>query len=241
MSGSHDLSLRARQVLLASVVGTLFLYLVPYGQHVAYPLLLLSTLAHETGHGVTAWMVGADFDSLRLWADGSGVAAWSGRVGRLGQAAVAAGGLIGPAVAAAVGFLLGRDPAWARIGLWLAAASLVGLDLLLVRNLFGFVFVALLAALLAAIAARGTAILVQGSVVFLAVQLALSVYSRSDYLFTPVATTGMGPMPSDVAQMAEALWLPYWFWGALCGMLSLAVVGGGLWGLVVDRATIPER
>lgn len=234
MSAEERLTRRARRVLLATVVGTLLLYLLPYGRYLAYPLFLLSTLAHETGHGVAAWMVGADFDSLRLWADGSGVAMWSGWVGRLGRAFVAAGGLIGPAVAAAVGFLLGRDPDRARIGLWIVAAALGVLDLLLVRNLFGFVFVALLAFLLAAIAARGTGLLVQGATVFLAVQLALSVFSRSDYLFTRVATTGMGPMPSDVAQMAEALWLPYWFWGGLCGLVSLAVVAGGLWGLVVE-------
>lgn len=223
---------RARQVLLATVVGTLVLYLVPYGHVVAYPLVLLSTLVHETGHGVAALLVGADFEYLRIWADGSGVAMWAGHVGRLGRAFIAAGGLVGPAVAAAVGFLLGRDPDRARIGLWIVAASLVVLDLWVVRNLFGFVFVLVLAAILAAVAARGTALLAQGVTVFFAVQLALSVYSRGDYLFTPVATTGMGPMPSDVAQMAEALWLPYWFWGALCGLVSLAVVAGGLWGLV---------
>jgi hypothetical protein len=28
-------------------------------------------------------------------------------------------------------------------------------------------------------------------------------------------------MLSDVGVMADALWLPYWFWGALCGALSL--------------------
>lgn len=226
---------RARHVLLITVAGTLLLYLIPYGGHVAYPLVLLSTLAHEVGHGVTAVLVGADFQSLELWADGSGVASWSGRVGRLGQALVAAGGLVGPAVAAAVGFVLGRDPRHARVGLWIVAAVLAVLNLWVVRNLFGFAFVAVLAVGLALLAARATPGWVQGATVFLAVQLALSVFSRGDYLFVAVAETGMGPMPSDVAQMAQALWLPYWFWGAVCGLLSLAVVAGGLWGLTRAR------
>jgi len=226
---------RARQVLLITVAGTLLLYLIPYGGYVAYPLVLLSTLAHEVGHGVAAVLVGADFQSLKLWADGSGVASWSGRVGRLGQAVVAAGGLVGPAVAAAVGFFLGRDPRHARTGLWIVAVALVILDLWVVRNLFGFAFVAVLAVGLALLAARATPVWVQGATVFLAVQLALSVFSRGDYLFVAVAETGMGPMPSDVAQMAQALWLPYWFWGAVCGLLSLAVVAGGLWGLTRSR------
>ena len=233
--GHPPLHRRARQVLLITVAGTLLLYLVPYGGYVAYPLLLLSTLAHELGHGVAALLVGADFQSLKLWADGSGLANWSGRVGRLGQAFVAAGGLVGPAVAAAVGFFLGRDPRHARVGLWIAALALAVLNLWAVRNLFGWTFVGLLAVALALLAARASAVWVQGATVFLAVQLALSVFSRGDHLFVAVARTGMGPMPSDVAQMAQALWLPYWFWGAVCGLLSLAVVAGGLWGLMRSR------
>jgi membrane-associated phospholipid phosphatase len=64
--------------------------------------------------------------------------------------------------------------------------------------------------------------------VFLAVQLALSVFSRGDYLFTDVARTGEGTFPSDVANMSSALFLPYWFWGALCGAFSVAVLALGL-------------
>lgn len=235
LSSDAHLGRRAQQVLLASVVGTLLLYLIPYGGYIAYPLLLLSTVAHETGHGLAAVFVGADFEALRVWANGAGVATWSGRVGRVGQAWIAAGGLIGPAVAAAIGFLLGRDPRYARGALWVGTAALVVLDLWVVRNLFGFFFVAVLAVILALIAARGTPGFAQGAIVFLAVQLALSVYSRGDYLFTRSVETTMGPMPSDVTQMARALWLPYWFWGGLCGLLSLAVVGLGLWSLMRTR------
>ena len=54
------------------------------------------------------------------------------------------------------------------------------------------------------------------------------VFSRADYLFTDVAHTGAGPAPSDVAYMAEALFLPYWFWGLFCGGLSLAILWAGL-------------
>ena len=56
------------------------------------------------------------------------------------------------------------------------------------------------------------------------VQLSLSVFSRADYLFTREAVTATGTVPSDVSQIAEALILPYWFWGACCGALSVAVL-----------------
>ena len=78
------------------------------------------------------------------------------------------------------------------------------------------------------IALRAPAWVSQVAVVFIAVQLALSVFSRGDYLFTQWAETGSGRMPSDVQQMSEALFLPYWFWGAACGLISVVVLLVGL-------------
>ena len=98
-----------------------------------------------------------------------------------------------------------------------------------VRNAFGLVFVGSLSMLLASIARRGTPETARFALVFFAVQLALSVFSRSDYLFTRLAETGAGSAPSDVARMAEALFLPYWFWGGLCGAVSVAVLAAGAW------------
>ena len=101
-----------------TVAVTLALYLVPYGHHIAYPLLLISTLVHELGHGVAAIMAGGDFDRFVMNWDGSGMAIWnSAGVGRLGHAFVSAGGLVGPAVAAAICFALARRHNLSRIGL----------------------------------------------------------------------------------------------------------------------------
>ncbi len=54
------------------------------------PATLLATFAHEMGHGLTAMLVGEQFDQLLLNADGSGVAMWRGNPGRLATALVAA-------------------------------------------------------------------------------------------------------------------------------------------------------
>src|SRR4051794_35164874 len=48
----------ARKVLQVSTAVTLALYMIPYGRFLARPLLLLSTLAHELGHGLTALVLG---------------------------------------------------------------------------------------------------------------------------------------------------------------------------------------
>jgi len=219
---------RARVVLLVSLVLTAVLYLIPYGRILAYPLMLLSTLVHEMGHGVTALVVGGSFHRFSMWQDGSGVAVWGGDVGRLGRALIAAGGLVGPAVAAAIGFAAGRTVRGARICLYSIVAILAVAERLVVRGFFGWFFVAVVLVSCLLVAAKGSGEVAQLVLVFLAVQLALSVFSRSEYLFTPVAQTASGTMPSDVGHIAAALWLPFWFWGGVCGTISVLVLAYGM-------------
>jgi hypothetical protein len=219
----------ARTVLLVSGAVTLALYLLPYGQLLSRPFLLLSTLAHEMGHGLTAVLLGGRFQRFAMWANGAGVAEieLSG-FGRIRQALTIAGGLVGPAVAAALFFTIGRTSRGAHLCLLVLGLLLVVAEILVVRNPFGFVFVGVVAAACLLVALRGSPAAAQLAVVFVAVQLALSVFSRADYLFTRVARNPTGVFPSDVQRIAQLLWLPYWFWGALCGALSLAALAWGL-------------
>jgi hypothetical protein len=226
---------RAARVLTISVVVTAVLYALPGGRTLAWPLVLVSTLAHELGHGLAAVLLGGRFESLVIRADASGAAMWSGSFGRLGVATVAAAGLVGPALAAFLLLVLGRTPRRARVLLAVVGAGLSVTAVLLVRNAFGWWFTALLAVASVMVAWRA-AQLCQALVVFLAVQLALSVYSRSDYLFTKVAASSSGTLPSDVAVIAGALFLPYWFWGALCGAFSLLVLYAGARAFFRSRA-----
>ncbi|MCB9526464.1 MAG: M50 family metallopeptidase [Myxococcales bacterium] len=239
---------RARVFLALSVLVTIALYFVPYGHLIGRPLMWLSTLAHELGHGVAAVLMGHEFRKFEMWANGSGVATWAGLPSRFDRAFISAGGLVGPALVAGLGFWLGREEKTSRGGLMFFGGVLTLALILVVRNLFGVVFVAAVAAALLAIAFKAKPWVSQVTVVFVAVQLALSVFSRGDYLFTDVANTSAGPMPSDVAQMADALFLPYWFWGALCGAFSVAVlllglrlffkgVGGGAAGMKGSQAS----
>ena len=211
------------KVFAVSVLVTALLYVVPYGHTIGWPLVLVSTLAHELGHGLAAAVLGGSFESLRIHADASGVAMHRGSFGPFATAAVAGAGLVGPALAAFLLLAVGRDEKRARGALAVAGVGLLVVTALLVRNVFGFAFTALLAAVLLLVAVRIPR-LAQTVVVLLAVQLALSVFSRSDYLFTRTALTASGEMPSDVAVMAGALFLPFWFWGALCGLLSLGLL-----------------
>jgi hypothetical protein len=160
---------------------------------VAYPLLLLSTLAHEMGHGIAALLAGGEFRSFELYSDGSGLA-HTAAGSSLTAAIVAAGGLVGPAVAAALSFFAGKRPATARVFLALLCVGALVALLWVVRNAFGWLFVGCFAALLGALAFRASPRVSQIVLVFLGTQLGLSVFSRSDYLFTSTAPGRVGPL-----------------------------------------------
>jgi Peptidase M50B-like len=221
----------ARGVLILSAVVTLILYNVPFlGRILARPLVLLSTVAHEMGHGLTALLLGGRFQRFAMWANGSGLAEIDlTGFGRIRQGLTLAGGLVGPAVAAAICFFLGRTGQGARACLLGLGVLLFLVEILLVRNLFAFVFVGLLVAA-CFLSVRLTPDRAQLAVIFVGVQLALSVFSRADYLFTRGAVNPSGAFPSDVMQMQRLLFLPYWFWGALCGAASVAVL---VWGVAL--------
>ena len=231
LSGARDALPRKGSiaVLVACIVCSLVLPHIPGGRWAWWPLMLLSTLVHELGHGLAAVLVGGDFVSLEMFADGSGVAATAHSGGRTASAVISAGGLVGPAIVAGGLFVAARTERRARIALGVLAGVLVLALVLVVRNLFGVAYVLVLSGLLAAVVRFGSAWTARPVLVCLAVQLSVSVFSRGDYLFTPVARTGAGTMPSDVALIADALLLPYWLWGGLCGLFSVAVLLLGTW------------
>jgi hypothetical protein len=227
----QEVERRIRWFLLGSVAVTATLYLVPYGILINLPLIWLSTLVHELGHGFTAALLGGDFERFVMHPDASGVAQWSAprSFGPVRQAMVAAGGLVGPAIVAAVAFVLARSSKTAKYTLLAGAFALMAIAVLVVRNGFGWGFVAALALILGVLGTRKQPEVAQAGLVFMATQLAMSVFSRGDYLFMEYAETASGKMPSDVAQMADALFGPYWLWGGMCGLFSLVVLAAGLW------------
>jgi hypothetical protein len=215
-------------MLLLAAAAIVVAWQLPYGPQALYPLTLLATFAHELGHGLAALLVGGNFDRLSLHADGSGLAEWRDEGGRLARAAVAAGGLLGPTVAGVALLLLAGSTRRARLLLWVFAASLAFCVAMWVRNPFGIVF--LLATAVALVAAGrwlgdfGAAFLLH----LLAAVLCLSWFRDLDYMFSARAVVAGVARPSDSAIIAEALWLPFWFWGTVVAALSIALLLAGL-------------
>lgn len=223
---------RARMVLLLSAGITVLLYLLPFGEVLARPLIYLSTLVHELGHGMAAILSGGEFDRLEMWSDASGTA-WSRSSSEMQRAFISAGGLVGPAIAAALGFALARGRTSARLALIAIAAFLLWAIVFKIRSAFGVVVAGVVVAACLGVALpqtlRDHSQLLLG---FLSVQLALSVFSRGDYLFTAQADTARGVGPSDVENMAAVLGGPYWLWGVLCGAVSILALLLGGWAML---------
>lgn len=218
---------RRNTFILAVVLSLALMYFsyLPAVGILGHVLLLFSTLAHEMGHGLMAMLVGGDFKQLVINWDGSGVTSWVGSTGRVVRGLVAAGGLIGPSIAAALLFWSARrSDRTFLLTTRLFGLALLAAGVLTARSAWALVFTVGLGALLLALSTKVKRASMETLVVFIGVQLGLSVFTRADYLFTRWA----GPnLPSDVAQMSEALFLPFWFWGLVCGLFSVVVL---FWG-----------
>lgn len=224
---------RARVALGVAVTISLLLALLPHFwpalAWLGWPQRLVATLAHELGHGFAALLSGGGFESLRLYADGSGVAMTRGSGQGLQRAVIAAGGPFGPPLAALALFIAARHARIARAALSLVALLLVFALLWWVRNPFGWAWVALCALAAGGAAWRASSVAVQAFTCFLAVQLCLASVAGVDYLFSRDAVTGAGEFASDTQQIAAQLGGPYWFWGGLIALASAGVMAIGLW------------
>jgi len=92
------------------------------------------------------------------------------------------------------------------------------------RNTFGFGFL-LAWAIGLGVCARALPDVAASFVLHLiALTLCLSWLTDLDYMFSKQAVVNGVVHLSESAVIAQALWLPYWFWGALVAVFSLVLV-----------------
>ena len=226
--------MHSRTRLLLTGAAIALIWQLPYGQMALYPLTLLATYVHEMGHGLTALLLGQQFQEMLLHADGSGMAVWHGDPGRMETALIAAGGLLGPTLAGVSLLVLSGSTRFARALLAVLALVLLLSMALWSRNIFGlgFLLVWAVVLLLAArfLPAAGAALMLQ----LIAITLCLSWFTDLDYMFSGQAVVNGVVHRSDSAVIAQALVLPYWFWGGLVALLSMLLL---LLGIAVASRT----
>ncbi len=217
--------------LAVIAVVTILLWQTYWGRFLLYPFTLLATWFHEMGHGLTAEALGGDFLQLVIFPDGSGFAEFATTEGisRTAQAMIAAVGLLGPALAGSMLIVASRSRIATRLALGALGALLSFSTLVWVRSLAGWIVLPAFAAITLLAAAFGKAKLQRFVVELLGVQAAISVWQHLGYLFSDGGYIGGQYSRSDTGAIADALLLPYWFWGSLITVTILVMVGGALW------------
>lgn len=217
-----------RLIIAAALV--LFLPQLPLGNYLLYPFAILTTWFHEMGHGLTALLLGWQFDRLILFPDGSGVAEsyTLGEPGRLSQALVGAGGPLGPVVVGALLILASaRHTLW-RPALYTLAAAIALSVVIWVRSATGLIVLPLVGALIALIAWRASDGPARFALQFLGVLAGFSMFRDWHYLFTESAVIAGRPILSDTGVIEQALFLPHWIWAILLTALSGLILGASL-------------
>lgn len=207
---------------------SLILPRIPYGRNLLYPFALLGTWVHEMGHGVFAILAGGSFNRLVIYQNLGGTAYSSG-VGSFGRAFVAAGGLLGPALAGGLIIVLGSRQSTAR---WVLAGLSILLALSLVffvRNVFGWVALGIIAAALGPLAFYGPELLRIFVAQLIGIQFCLASWGTLDYMFTKEFRRNGQVINSDTQEIAEVLLLPYWFWGGLIAIMSFLVMASSFY------------
>ena len=243
---------QAEQVgrLVLAVVVVLSLPAFPLGNYIIYPFYLLTTWFHEMGHGMTAELVGQQFEQLRIFPDGSGVAQSfvDNDASRFVNAAIAAGGPLAPSI---IGSLLilasAHRKAW-RPSLVALAAAIFASMIFYVRSPMeslgdqvAIAMLPLVGALLVLIAWRAGDGFTRFTLQFIGVLAAMSMLQDWNYLFTERASIGGQAMLSDTGQIEAALFLPHWFWAGIIIVISAVMIGASLKYALSDKRRGPPR
>ena len=210
--------------LLALAVASVLMWQTTLGSLLLYPFTILATWFHEMGHGIAAMLTGSKFERLIIFADGSGVAQSLRPADgyRLTDALIAASGPLGPAIAGAILIISSRRPNATRTALTVLGAALILSTVIWIRSPVGWLILPAMGLGIVVLAHRASPSQQQFLIQLLGVQACISVWRQFDYLFSPGGSVGGQLQRSDTGAIADALFLPYWFWGAV---ISAAILG----------------
>lgn len=215
-----------RRLLFSIALISIVLWQTYLGSIVLYPFTILATWFHEMGHGIGAMLTGSRFERLLIFPDGSGVA-MSLRPSdgyRVTDAFIAASGPLGPAIAGALLIIASRSARATRMALTVLGAALIVSTVIWVRSLIGWIFLPALGLGILALALRGSRPWQRFGIQLLGVQACISVWKQFDYLFSAGGSIGGTLQRSDTGAIADVLFLPYWFWGAVISAMTLSLL-----------------
>lgn len=228
------------RLALAGIVVSL-LPVLPFGDVLAYPFLILTTWFHEMGHGLTALATGQEFYRLAIFPNGSGVAEFAvgGNAPRLTHAAIAFGGPIAPSIAGAALIVASAHPRAWRPVLWAMVAAILASTIIWVRSATGWWALPVAAAILGLVAWRGSGGLQRFTLQFLGLTAAWSVFGAWRYFLTEQVVIEGQSQLSDTGAIAAVIGLPYWFWAGAILLASGAMFLAALRYALADKRRGP--
>ena len=222
-----DQAHRQRIVLLMWIaIGSVLLWQIEIGSLLLYPFTILATWFHEMGHGVAAMLTGSSFERLLIFPDGSGVAQSMvpANASGLTHAVIAASGPLGPAIAGSLLIIASRTEKATRAALAIVGLALIITTVIWVRTFTGWLVLPALGTAILALAWRGSADQRHFGIQLLGVQACISVWQQFGFLFSAGGSVGGELHRSDTSAIADALLLPYWFWGAAISVVIVLMV-----------------
>ena len=213
-------------LLLGMALASIILWQTTLGSLLLYPFTILATWFHEMGHGIAAMLTGRGFERLQIFADGSGVALSQRPADgyALTDALIAASGPLGPAIAGALLIVCSRSHAATRYALGVLGLALILSTFIWVRSLTGWLVLPALGLAIGLLAQWGSLPWQRFVIQLLGVQACISVWKQFDYLFSSGGAVDGLLQRSDTGAIADALILPYWFWGACISAIILALL-----------------
>ncbi len=213
-------------LLMGIAVVSIILWQTTIGSLVLYPFTILATWFHEMGHGIAALLSGSQFERLLIFPDGSGVAVSlrPADASPLTNALISASGPLGPAIAGSLLIIASRSEKATRVALAVVGSALIISTLIWVRSFTGWLVLPALGIAILALAQLGTPAQQRFGIQLLGVQACISVWQQFGYLFSSGGSVGGELHRSDTGAIADALLLPYWFWGAAISAAILALL-----------------
>ncbi len=207
---------------------------LPLGNYIIYPFMILTTWFHEMGHGLTAILVGMEFDQLVIFPNGSGYALTYSDPDTSGftHALVSAGGPLGPAIAGALMILASTKENTRRLALTALGGFILISTAIWVRSIIGWAVLIPMGFAILFIAQKGSENVSRFAVQFLGVHAAISMFGQWDYLFTEGFVGAAGHQVSDTGAMEGYLLLPHWFWAGSIIVIGTLIIGWSLWRVI---------
>ncbi|MGA9873353.1 MAG: M50 family metallopeptidase [Rhodococcus sp. (in: high G+C Gram-positive bacteria)] len=212
-------------VQLAAVVA-LAIVLIPQTWRVARNVV---TIAHEGAHLFFALITGRQLMGVRLHSDTSGVAISKGKPTGLGVIVMTFAGYVGPSLLGlGAAFVLGTQHATAV--LWIGVVS-IALMLLMIRNLYGLLSLAVVGAVLFVVSWWGTGEQQVAAAYFITFFLLIA--GPRPVLELQRSRSSGRARDSDADQLARLTFLPGIVWVGLFLLVTLGCLAVGAWRILV--------